>query len=390
MSTKKLLAELNKVHVQTSMVAAMLLAIRARMEHKAGHKNRIGKGFPNGNRGILFVGKAGVGKTRVMSRLFEGLNLGSTNEEGNVVGTWLPSTGGSSGVGMYEVLEMYNNSIIFADELSLDTEMHVHVLKQIANGELCRPRHGSIDTIPFQGLLIGATNAVKLPPDNRLEHLLATLDRFMVVQAKTEHRTPLETLDMVLDDEESPVPNWDMIISGLTRNKLYDLNAKEKSQLKIIWKNKSREIIGSQRDQFRNSQAAIDIMLFTKRFFGVNDLTTDKVALDFATQMIDDCILFNPIGILWLNPLQQVIYDKVKSLESVTTAQILTSVSKSGISVSRQSVAKALNKMIENCLLLRIDKGKYSTKLPVEVVESVGGLASVVKETPATKLVSLL
>ncbi len=197
--TKRLIEELKNVHNgQPTAVAAILMAIRTRMEKKSGVKNALGKVF-NGNRGVMFVGRAGVGKTRLMKKIWNGLALWSIASDGRALGVWLPSTGGGSGVGIYQLLEEFNDSIIFADELSLDTSMHVHVLKQVAHGELCRPRHQHIGVTPFTGLLVGATNAIKLPGGTKMEHLVATLDRFMVIQSKSCGKGPEDIFEIFFD-----------------------------------------------------------------------------------------------------------------------------------------------------------------------------------------------
>lgn len=363
----RLLNELLKIHSQNTAPAAILLAIRARMEHKANISNRIGKMFPNGNRGVLFIGKAGTGKSSFMKRMFDGLNLGITNSEGNPIGKWIPSTGGSTGVGIYEVLEIYNDSIIFADELSLDTEKHVHVIKQIANGELVRPRHGNVEPIPFSGVLVGATNAIKLPKNNReLEHVLATLDRFIVVKTKTIARNPEEVMDTVLTDKESEQIDWNLIAEALVSSNNDDLNQNEKTLIKEVWNEKSREILDTTRAQWRNSQTVIDIFLFCKRFFSIKDLTKNDEILKFAQDMIDDCVLFNPVNILWLTPLEQTIYDFVRSKEVATTSQIISSVANAGLSVTRMTISRTMNRMQENHLIMRRSHGKYSCKQPGE------------------------
>lgn len=365
MTTKNLIKQLKLIHEQTSLPASMLLAIRARMEAKSGMKNRIGKTFPNGNRGVLFVGKAGAGKTKMMSKFFNGLGLGGCNQDGQVIGKWVTSTGASTGIGIYEVLEVYNDSIIFADELSLDTDKHVHVLKQIANGELIRPRHGNIESTPFSGLLIGATNSVKLPNNNRdLEHLLATLDRFMVVKTKVTAKSPEETMSAVLEDEQEAEPDWVEIAKALGRDTSTDLNNAEKDLLRNIWNEKAREILDPTRAQWRNSHAVLDIFLFCKRFFGCKDLTKDIDAVEFIREMISDCVMFNPVGILWLNPTEQVIYDCIKSKDVVSTSEIISSVTNVGISISRMTISRIINKMQESHLIIRRSHGKYSTKQP--------------------------
>jgi len=371
--TQRLIHELSNICPQPTAVAAILLAIRARMEKKAGMKNAIGKVF-TGNRGVLFVGKAGVGKTRFMTKIYNGLGLSGVNSNGSAVGTWLPSTGGGSGVGMYQVLENFNDSIIFADELSLDTEMHVHVMKQIAQGKLCRPRNNAIDSVPFSGLLIGATNAVKLPGGTKLEHLVATLDRFMVVQARGNSKGPSEIFDIVFNEEEDIFVDWDLIAEALTRKCSYTVTEDEKTMFWHFWMNKCREILDSTRlgAQFRNTHSLRDIILFTKRFFGIKDLTQDEDARIFAEQMVEDCILFNPVGILNLQPIQQVIYDLCREREETATADIIQAVTRAGITVSRQTVMNQLTKMCETHLILRTTHGKYGTKRPARDVDANG------------------
>lgn len=364
-----LLAELSNIYTQPTAAAAVLLSIRSRIEFKRKIVNRIGKMFPNGNRGVLFIGKAGVGKSTFLSKLFYGLGLDGVNAYGNPIGKWFSSTGGSTGVGIYQVLEVYNDSIIFADELSLDTEKHVQVIKQIANGELVRPRYGNIESVPFTGLLVGATNAVKLPRNNReMEHLLATLDRFTVFRAKPCKKTPDEIIEAVLSDQtEVDLPvNWKLIIDALINDNFLDLNDNEKTFIKHIWKSKARQILDPTRAQWRNSKSVIDIFLFCKRFFDVPDLTKEPDLCQFASQMVEDCIVFNPIGLFWLSPLEQVIYDCVNSREIVSMNEIIGNVALAGIHVARMTIHRTIARMQENYLLIKREHGKFSTRLPDE------------------------
>lgn len=373
-STERLINELKVVHNgQPTAVAAILLAIRTRMEKKAGVENSLGKVF-RGNRGVMFVGRAGVGKTRLLRKIWNGLGLSAIGRDGAPIGVWLPSTGGGSGVGIYQILEEFNDSIVVADELSLDTEMHVHVLKQVAHGELCRPRHREIGVIPFTGLLVGATNAVKLPNNTKMEHLIATLDRFTVIQSKAPGSGPEDIFDIVFDERKEPEADWDTIARALTRKAVYGVSEDEKRWALEVWKEKCREILDPRRrnEQFRNASAFKDIMCFCKRFFGVKDLMADDAARDFVVEMVNDCILFNPVGILNLKPIQQVIYDLCKD-QDAETAEIIRAVTAAGITVSRQTVNTTLTKMCENNLILRTAHGKYGTKVgtcDVEVSEA--------------------
>jgi hypothetical protein len=343
------------------------------MEKKAGVQNSLGKVF-RGNRGVMFVGRAGVGKTRLLRKIWTGLGLGSIGRDYAPIGVWLPSTGGGSGVGIYQILEEFNDCIVVADELSLDTEMHVHVLKQVAHGELCRPRHKQIGVIPFTGLLIGATNAVKLPNNTKMEHLVATLDRFTVIQSKAPSGGPEDIFDIVFNEQNEPTVNWDLIARAICRKAVYSVSEAEKQWAFGIWKEKCREILDPRRrnEQFRNASAFKDIICFCKRFFGLPDLLQDEAAIAFVKEMVNDCILFNPVGILNLKPIQQVIYDLCKD-DDAETAEIIRAVNAAGITVSRQTVMTTLTKMCESNLILRTAHGKYGTKVgtcDVEISET--------------------
>lgn len=383
-STTRLIQELKNVHsIQPTAVAAILLSIRTRMEKKRNDEmvrrgenpleGALGAAF-RGSRGVLFVGRAGVGKTRLLRKIWSGLSLGAICRDGRPLGVYLPSTGGGSGVGIYQILEEYNESIVVADELSLDTEMHVHVLKQVAHGELCRPRHKQINVIPFNGLMIGATNAVKLPNNTKLEHLVATLDRFTVIQSKSPAIDPEDVFDTVFNGHSEPVVDWDLISGAITRKAMYRHTEAEYAWALEVWQEKCREILDPRRrnEQFRNASAFKDIIWFCKRFFGVKDLLADDAAKSFVEEMVNDCILFNPVGILNLKPIEQVIYDLCKDDEA-ETGEILRAVTASGITVSRQTVMTTLSKMCENNLILRTAHGKYATKVSpcdVEVSET--------------------
>ena len=137
MNTDYLINQLKMISPkQYTLTAAVFMAIRARLEFKAGLANRIGRVFPNGSRHVLLVGKAGTGKTRLLRKIYDKLGLGGTNNYGRQVGKWVASAGASTGVGIYETLEVYNDSIIFVDEMSMDSRQHLHILKQIGNGEI--------------------------------------------------------------------------------------------------------------------------------------------------------------------------------------------------------------------------------------------------------------
>lgn len=362
-----ILKEISRIHPsQPTIPATILMAIRARMEFKAGVENRIGKCFPDGSRGVLMVGKAGTGKTSLMQKIYHGLGMDDVDYDGNALGTWISSADASTGVGMYQLFEHNSDSIIFADELSLDTKLHVKIIKQIANGQIVRPRHGNIEPINFTGLLIAATNAIKVPNNTKdVEHVLAVLDRFMVVKTKKPKISASETMRNVLDgiDMEPEEPNWKTISRAIVRPSLNDLSGREKILLKRIWAKKARQILDPTRAQYRNVHAAIDIFLFLKRITGVKDINDHKDIAQFAAKMIDDCIIFNPVNILWLEPIEEIIYESIERRKVTSMSQILIDVKKAGLDNSRQHVHKVIDKMLRNRLIWRPSHGNYSTSV---------------------------
>ena len=367
-TSKQIINELKKINPQCTVPAAILMAIRGKMELKAGIRNRIGRAFQDGNRHLLLVGKAGGGKTRSLKGIFDGLGLESYNTEGRQIGRWIPSAGMSTGKGIYDVLLAYNDAIIGIDEISIDTDKHRHVLKQIGSGEISRMVHGDIQAYPFTGLVLSGTNGVKVPKSrDQLEHLLAVLDRFMIVSVDPKEKDPSIIIDDIINqqDEDSTFNidcDWDLIGQSLTRKNYSTLNLQEKTLLKSVWTKKSAEILDASRPQYRNSWAALDIFLFVKRFFGVENICDDPYAKGMAIDMIDDCILFNPVNILWLDPLQDIIYSMAKNNGSVTHKDIADACDKIGHCITRQTIHNTLNRMIENFVICRISRGKYSIK----------------------------
>lgn len=348
---------------QRSLPLSILMALRARVEFKAGLSNRIGRVFPHGNRHVLMVGKAGAGKTRLLRIIYNGLGLDGYNRDGNRVGKWVSSAGASTGIGVCETLERYNDSIIFIDEMSIDTSSHLHILKQISNGEIMRPRHRNIDPTLFTGLVISATNAISTPNNGHsLEHLLSVLDRFLVVKVISSNVKPEDALDNIMKDDSIHDCNWSIISNALVRKTAVDLNDNEKELLKVVWNERVKEIIDKTRPQFRNSWAAIDIFLFIKRFFGLDDISKEQWSVDLVKEVISDCIVFNPINILWLDPLEELIYSEiVKSIDGCEIKTLLPICEKSGQLINNRHLRKVLDNMVGNRVIYH-NNGRYSIR----------------------------
>lgn len=358
--THEIIEQLKNIHYQATMPASILLSLRSRIEKNRGVSNRLGSVFPNGCKGVLLAGKAGSGKTNLMRAVFDGLGLDTVNSQGRTVGKWFSSAGSSTAVGLLEVLKIYSDSIVFLDELGIDTTAHLHVIKQIANGEILHQKFDSIEPVPFNGMVIAATNGIRVPRGNDLEHLLALLDRFIVARMNPPRITPNGYLDQVLGENKIQQVKWSVIGKALSNKNVADLNDNEKTLLRNVWEEKSLEILDPTRSQFRNCHYAKDIFTFTKRILDIPDITKDKEAEQFARDMIADTIIFNPVNILWLNPLEDKIYTTISGKEEASLQEIVNACDSAGISVSVKHIHSIINSLIRNLIIYRSKHGMYS------------------------------
>jgi len=374
-----LIGEINKICDQKSLPLAVMMAIKARMEHKAGLFNRIGRVFPDGNRHVLLLGRAGSGKTQLLKSIYEGLGLGSENKYGQKVARWISSAGASTGIGIYETLECYNNSIIFIDEFSLETKQHIHVLKQIGNGEIIKPKHRNIEPVQFNGLVLAATNGINIPnKPNQLEHICAVLDRFVVVKAKNS--SDKEDLIGQILEPSSAKCNWQIIKESLCKENYSSLSPDEILLLKSKWEIKSEHIIDKESSQFRNAWLAHDIFLFVKRFFGVENLNTDKGAQTLINEMFDDLIVFNNINVMQMSSFEQIIYNTLSKSE-MTFKELANTCEKTGQMPNFGHLRKTLDKMVLNKIICYLGNNKYAVKLTSKDIN---------KDNNDSKLVNLL
>jgi len=364
---QSIITELKKIHTQYTVPLAVMLSLRSRIEKKRGIADRIGSVFPNGCRGVLLSGRAGTGKTTSIREIFDGLKLESQNSEGRQVGKWFSSAGYTTAPGLLAMLALYNNSIVFMDELSLDTQSHIGILKQIANGELLHQKYENIESIPFDGMVIAATNGIRVPRGNSLEHLLAVMDRFVVIKVKPQKTSPEGYMDDVLSgNKEKAVVNWSTISSNLLNNNYTSLSDAEQELLSDIWATKSTEILDPSRSQYRNCHYARDIFVFIKRFFNIDSLVDNIPAQTVINDMIDDTIIFNPVSVLWLSPIEETIYNTISSKQEISLQEIVSACDTAGQSVSVKHIHSIINTMISNLIIYRTRHAKYSARRSVK------------------------
>jgi len=323
------LRELYKIHPQSTVAGAGLMAIRGRFEQKKGidPSKRIGGDFPNA-KSLLIFGKCGTGKTKFMKSLFWGLGLNNVNSGGDTVGIYHESAGCSTVPGIASLLENYGDCVHFFDEMNLSTVSHLHLLKQICNGKISRQRYQNVEPFPFDGLILAATNGIKPPPAAEMEDLLATLDRFIVVEAKPAKIQPVEYFDAVLKYkkmEEGQRPDFKIISKAIQSSSDDDLCKEELAFARKLWREKSLEILDEgERAQYRNVTAVLDILLFTKRVLKLKNLTENEEAKSFVRSMVRDCIHFNPAPLFMLTPAQRAVYNVILEKGKATTQDIAT------------------------------------------------------------------
>ena len=340
---------------------SILKALRAKIEHNYGFTNRIGRAFSDGFKGVLGIGQAGCGKTITLKRLFYGLELDKNDVRGNPIGVWIPS-GISTGVGLFELLIQHNDSVIIIDELDANTTLHVNVLKQIASGSICRLKHQDINTTPFTGVLIGATNGIPFTKKN-FNHLVAMLERFTVVYINSSSHNDYYVVDNYIQDNLS-TDSWDIIIEAVTSRCNYDLSADEHAIGKQMFEEKACENLDSSKALYRQASDVMDILLFLKRFCNIKDITTNSEILDIAQQLIDVSVHVNPAKFLSMEPIERGIYNFIDSSEnhSAVLSSVLDFCERNGYSIDPRSIRRILNKMIAVRILNKYAGDVFSTR----------------------------
>lgn len=340
---------------------SIMRALRAKIESNYGFKNRIGKSFKDGFRGVLAVGEAGAGKTKTLQNIFYGLELNLCNHDRAPIGVWL-SSGISTGVGLFELLIQHNDAVIVIDELDANTKLHINILKQIASGEICRMKHGETHPVPFSGILLGATNGIPFNARNT-SHLVAMLERFSVVYMESTHPETYYVTDECT--EELSKEDWRVIIRALSSRCNYDLTDNEHEIGRQLFNDKLLESLDADKAMFRQAQDVQDILVFLKRLCCITDISCHDEIVEVARNLVRHTVHVNPAKLLSMNPIERSVYNYIDKSEngSVPFITLVDYCNNTGIMIDARTMRAMLNQMVKARILNKYAGDLYATKV---------------------------
>jgi len=352
--------ELAKVHYQLSVPSAILMSIRGRIERRSGqYQSRIGSAFPNGDQSVLLFGQGGTGKTTCMTNIFKGLKMESK-------ANFIESGGMATSIGLMEMMQDNSKSVTFVDEMDWDNKDHLSLFKQVANGKIHRQRAGGGVEFGFDGLMIASTNSITIPTGSKAEHLLATLDRFIVVKTEKcdiDHDTILDTIIGGGTYEDSIEIEWDLINDRLNSNWDKPITLGESALIKELWSLKSRECVDSNREQFRNMHRTKDCLLFVKRMSQCDDICKDKELAQIFVNLVNDLVIVNKGNIVWMDRVQQQVFEMIKkSSVPLSPKDILSICDKRGCSIERRTLQRKLRVLVDEGFVFKYAHGKYGIR----------------------------
>lgn len=352
--------ELSKIHHQLSVPSAIFMAMRGRVERlSGGYQNRIGSAFPNGDQSVLIFGPGGTGKTTCMSTIYNGLNLGSR-------GAFIESGGMATSIGLLEMIQDNSKSVTFLDEMDWDNKDHLSLFKQLANGRIYRQKSGSDVNFEFDGLVVASTNSITIPSGNKSEHLMATLDRFIVVKAEKANQDHNEILDKIISgdfSQEKEEIDWNLIQERMNSDWDAPVTLVESNLIKEVWAKKHKECLNSNQEHFRNMHRVKDCLLFVKRMTQSKDISKDKDLVKIFVDLVDDLVIVNRGNLIWMDRSQKEIFNIVKSsLVPLSPKDIMKIAEEKGYSVERRTMHRKLRVLVDQGFVFKYAHGKYWNK----------------------------
>jgi hypothetical protein len=267
-------------------------------------------------------------------------------------------SGISTGVGLFELLEEHNDAIIVIDELDANTSMHVNILKQIASGALSRMKHGNTHSVPFTGVLLGATNGIPFKKALN-DHIVAMLERFTLCHIETIHDSD-DVFFSANDSREAPTAEeWAELQNCMLTTCDYTLNGEEMAFAKELFLSKAAENLEPGKALYRQANDVQDILIFLKRLCGVENILEHDDILEVAKTLVDKTVHCNPAKFLAMEPIERHVYRFIDGStdHAATIAKIATHCDDNGYLTTTRKLRSMLNKMIEARILNKQNDG---------------------------------
>ena len=351
--------EVEKIHHQISLPCAILIAIKGRVE-RIGNKfaNRIGSAFPNGDQSVLIFGPGGTGKTTCMNKIYNGLKLQNN-------ASFIESGGMATSIGLLELFQENANCMAFIDEMDWDNKDHLQLFKQVSNGKIYRQKSGGDSSFNFNGMIVAATNSITIPRGSKSEHLMATLDRFIVVRAEKASLDYNEILDNIITGvkQEEDSVDWNLIADRINSDWDSELTEGESSLIKRAWLEKQKECLDSTQENIRSMHRVKDCLLFVKRVSQSENVFNDDNLVKIFLKLVKDIVIVNKGNIAWMDFSERQIFTTVNtSIIPLSPKDILDICEERGIPINRRTLQRKLLKMVDQGFLFKYSHGKYWNK----------------------------
>ncbi len=354
----------------TSAALCVLKGLRAKIELGRKQANRLSKHFPS-LKGVILTGRAGTGKTYVCRQIYTGLKLDAFHKDGVTSAVWID--GAATTVGRREKFKENPHSIIFWNEIACNDVGDVRLMKQMAEGVISYMKHGDLEETKFTGLLIGSTNdfSAKGKVGRDLE---ALRDRLDIVEIG-----PPDGYDpaLAIEDEahylrrKNAKVDWEMVAHALAAHDDEVLTAEERAAIRPFWLTKLRECLDD-RVLTRAGYDFVDCFIFMKRLFREHGGLKDPDVFEAAVNLAYESVSLNPVAIAHLGVVQR---DIIYSLETApdktrSTNEIKEWLLETGRFISKSTMHRNLNQLIERGLIIKRKHGEYSMLRPdAEVAE---------------------
>jgi hypothetical protein len=304
--------------------------------------------FPNGIKSVLAIGTAGSGKTYTMNNIHFATNFGKAK------GAPQFSSFTGTARGKMEIFAMHRDSVVFLDEIGIESKKDFDLFKQIANGEIVYTAFGRQVKYDFDGFFISACNGIYSSGD--MANLDATIQRLYVVDMNNTATDWMEKVDRekMQNIHNTSLRHW------RTPYTLENLSEENQKIVDELWQEREGEVLSvpvdnDKRGKTRAEHDFEDIFKFGVHL-GFN--LTHEPDLQFLLWMTREIVTTNPIKAIKRTPVEEFVY-RVLQKGDVMAAEIQTELCRRMI--SPKTINASLGKMIDRNLINGYDS-VYSLK----------------------------